>query len=356
LDDERFSFTLQRIHMKPLRFATLTFSTLLSLSVVASHASAGPLNIVINPGPTLSGNAQALAAFERAAVTWESLFSDPITVTINADLAHLGPGILGQASSVELVGEYNLIRDNLVADADADDGILAFLPTAAQLSVSMPAGFGLGRLTGTKANLKAIGGFGDLDGEFGVTDASITFSTQFNFDFDDSNGITAGQYSFETIASHEIGHALGFSSVVDTIDFLVSNSLTADVNLSTLDLFRFGESDNPSTPAEFTSAARNLVPNTVAFTDDLANEWMMSTGSFTGDGRQASHWKDNDLSGVLLGTMDPTFNSGTVVPLSMPDVRALDLIGWDFVNPEPATSTLMILGMMILVFAHRTFR
>ncbi len=63
--------------------------------------SLGSADIVINPNPTLSANPAALAAFNRAAATWEKYISDPVTVTIDAGLAALGPGILGQSGSIQ---------------------------------------------------------------------------------------------------------------------------------------------------------------------------------------------------------------------------------------------------------------
>jgi len=55
----------------------------------------------------------------------------------------------------------------------------------------------------------------------------------------------------------------------------------------------------------------------------------MSTGANAGDGRQPSHWKDNDLTGTLIGIMDPTIPPGTHEELSPNDLRLFGLIGWD---------------------------
>src|SRR5262249_48914448 len=149
-----------------------------------------------------------------------SRISDPITITINADLAPLKPGVLGSTSSVLFEAGYNTIRDAMVADAanEVTNGIIASTPTAAQFSVIVPFDrFLSGKILASKANLKALG-FTELDALYGVSDASITFSTSYAFDFDNSNGVTAGQIDFETVAAHEIGHALGFFSIVDSIN------------------------------------------------------------------------------------------------------------------------------------------
>jgi hypothetical protein len=179
----------------------------LIMGLCISLPAAEAFVININPGAGLSGNADALAAFNRGAAQWTKYFNDPITVTIDADLAALGPGIIGSASSVFLTGGYTTIRNQMVADAatDPNNSIVAKLPTIGQFSGYVPAGWGISSIMwASKANLKAMG-FTGLDAGFGVTDATITFSSAFTFDFDKSNGVTGGMMDFETVAAHEIG-------------------------------------------------------------------------------------------------------------------------------------------------------
>ncbi len=310
--------------------------------------------IVINPGAGLSANTAALASFRSAAQEWGSIFSDPITVTIDADLASLGAGILGSTSSVMLRQNYNAMRNEMTADAanESSNGIVASLPTAAQISVSVPTGFSVaGTMLATKANLKAMGVTG-LDAQFGASDATIQFSSNFNFDYDSSNGVTAGTYDFKSVAAHEIGHALGFVSGVDGVDSYLHAAQTAAVELYPLDLFRFA---TVPTPATFSTATRSLLTGGSSYFYDGTNQWAFSTGLYTGDGRQASHWKDDSLTGTHIGLMDPTLSPGVSWGISTADIRALDLIGWDVAAvPEPSTYILLSLALGVVGIIRKT--
>jgi hypothetical protein len=339
-DDALCPTAVTSVHPAPLQ---LTRPMLDAARRAASPLLLAAFDIVLVPGDGLAANPAALAAFERAAARWKAVIRDPIVVTINADFADLGsPSIIGQSSSFLLQGPYDLIRDAMVADADADDQVAASLPTAAQFAASLPPGFVLaGNAVGSKANLKALG-FTGLDATFGVSDATITFNQTFAFDLDSSDGVSPGTIDLETVAVHEIGHALGFFSTVDGIDGAVAGA----VSPVTLDLFRFAHRGAiPATAARFTSARRSAIPGADEVFADVESEAQMSTGVFAGDGRQASHWKDDVLTGTFIGVMDPTLASATVEPITSADLRALDVIGYDIVPaslcgaaPEPAAS------------------
>lgn len=99
-------------------------------------------------------------------------------------------------------------------------------------------------MAASKANLKVLGVMG-LDTIFGAGDGEINFNTEFSFDFDNSNGVTSGSMDFETVATHEIGHTLGFYSVVDEIAYLMDQGGTGNVLMTPLDLFRFQDDSDP---------------------------------------------------------------------------------------------------------------
>jgi hypothetical protein len=359
---------------------TLTVTQLSgSLTPGTPHTSnLGAFTITIVPGPTLAANLPALAAFNRAAQTWASRISDPVAVTINADMGSFGdPNIIGSTNAVSLQGQFDFVRTQLIADANAqpaslNNQIINSLPTNSQFTATLPSGrsFLLDSagadpnqkfIAATKANFKAMG-FTGLDAGFGASDGTITFNQAFNFDYDRSNGVTAGQTDFETTATHEIGHLLGFTSDVDNIAGSPTQNGSNLVVPTVLDLFRFSRTGtNPSTVSQFTTNPRNLTPGADTITDDLTNEYRMSSGlntlqfpSPTGtDGRQASHWKADELTGQLIGIMDPTLSSGTFQVVTDADYRALDLIGWDVQVPEPGSLAVIALGAVGLLSRRR---
>ena len=135
-------------------------------AMVAAAPAAQATPIVINAGASLAANTEALAAFNRAATTLGSWFTDPITVNINANLASLGAGIIGSTGSTLLPGGYTTVRNQMVFDAanEADDAIVAALPTAGQFSATVPSGFSFtGNVVLSQANAKALGFPGSPD-------------------------------------------------------------------------------------------------------------------------------------------------------------------------------------------------
>src|SRR5262249_21940725 len=117
---------------------------------------------------------------------------------------------------------------------------------------------------------------------------------------------------------------------------------------------------DPTNLAEFTTFPRYLVPDSgagvTAVFNDLAHKWGFSTGTSNGDGSQASHWKRDEITGVVLRIMDPTLASGVIQHITPADIRALDVIGWDLSVPEPATFAFVGLALAIGGFAAKRRR
>jgi hypothetical protein len=322
---------------------------------LACLAPSSGLNITLNAPVGIDPN--ALSGFQLAANFWQSKLLDNVTVNINVDFQALGPNILGSTGFNQQVFTVADVMDALAYDATTSNDALAVanLPALSALGnlsfltqknteggsalISLdnddlvPASNNNHYLALTSANARALG-WDPHDTNF--VDAAITFSSSFSWDFDSSDGVGAGLQDFVGVTIHEMGHALGFFSGVDDVDYYITHPADLDpyAVFATLDLFRY------SAPGVL-----NLgVGATSYFSIDggVTNLGGFSTGSIAngGDGRQASHWKDN----LGLGIMDPTANpAGQVNTPTDLDLLAFDVIGWDLV-PEPSAALLAFVG------------
>ncbi|HZL34266.1 MAG TPA: NF038122 family metalloprotease [Tepidisphaeraceae bacterium] len=328
-------------------------------------ASASGLHIILEEGPNLRANPAAQGDFVAAAQAIESIFDNPITVVVDAEIAPLPASIIGQTSSVEYhfgADQYNSIRDLLVNASTGSEDVVTALPTAQQFNAALPTDrgnpFSVGGLTVARANLLALGVPADElqsgpDSAYNPQvkrDMSLTFNSAFPFDYNPADGISPGKIDFTGVIEHELAHGMGFISEVDTADYLMGHpTLNRTLYPSTLDLFRLLPGDGQ---IDFTNAPRVLVPgdvfaNQVFYDGGIFNpagitipgltmgDVPLSTGQWYGDGRQASHWKDANAPGGLgsvLGAMNPTATAGKPLLWTDTDTRALGLIGWNVVS------------------------
>ncbi len=325
---------------------------------------------------------QAVDGFTAAANLWSSLLSDNVTIYLTIGFNSLGGGILAQAGSTQGTISYSGFRTALIADATSADDATATLNIPGGTSVDMlinrtsnnPNGDGSATpyvdndgdannttVRMTWANARALGLVSATEqtpvgtcpnqpaGSPGC-DAFIQFNSDFAFDFDPSDGISAGAFDFIGIAAHEIGHALGFISGVDVLDGNSTPPATFPDNLFTflspLDLFRYSALSFASGVIDWTADTRVKYFSINGGTTNLAG---FATGVIFGDGRQASHWKDN----LGIGLMDPTAGLGELLSISALDLRALDVIGWNL-EPIPEPATILLCGIGLLwVFSLR---
>lgn len=178
------------------------------------------------------------------------------------------------------------------------------------------------RIELTRANAKALR---LVDGDDVSADASISFNSLIDFDFDRSDGIDAQKFDFVGVAIHEIGHVLGFSSGVDVLDRLTNFLDAFYTSVSPLDLFRYSAASADVGVIDWTASASDKYFSLDRGKTKIAS---FSTGINFGDGQQASHWKDQ----LGLGAMDPTLRNGEQLTITALDLSAFDVIGWDLSN------------------------
>ncbi len=421
---------------------TLVKSVAAAAVAAAVAVPASAANIVLidstNSFATAPNGAEALFAFQKAANYWNKTLANDATIRIDIKFASLGAGILGSTGSnsnvVSVADVYTGLKTT--GNSALDQIAVAHLPTLANgtdLAMRVNAYTNAASKIGVDptlasrisngsnginqyldvntAVLKAMGMSATYDSSYAArkTDASITFSSNFAFDFNPTDGIASGKYDFTAVAVHELGHALGFVSGVDTFDLVggkgpyaaqFSSGAFGTKNIddwaigSTLDLFRYGSGVD--------GGARYLQwgANKTAFFSidggasvfnlpDVAQEAaFFSTGRYNGDGQQASHWADNkavlDLGGNCylstrqIGVMDPTIAACAGGSVTQNDLAAFDAMGWNLSQniltnptynkttadiyamdglaqavPEPETYAMLLAGLGITGFAAR---
>ena len=352
--------------------------------VAACASPASALNIVLIDSNHSFANApngaEALFAFRKAANYWNQTLTNDVTVRIDIGFEALGTNVLGSTGSFSHVTAVSDIYHGLASTGNSalDASAVAHLvPLNSQGSLAMrvsnyldPASHtGIDTSTTRLSNgnnainqtldvntsvLKALHlSTGQPANAF---DAQITFSSNFAFDFNPANGIGTGQYDFTAVAVHELGHALGFVSGTDGIDYFghpngPGASQFDDQNLdeysvgSTLDLFRYGNGFNPNGTRQLQwspdrDAFFSIDGGATVFNIGSGQQQAayFATGAFNGDGFQASHWAENRAtinadgcfqSTQQIGIMDPTLAACALGYVTQNDLAAFDALGWN---------------------------
>ena len=376
-----------------------------AMTAILGASSATALTIELRNTGGAEVGTQARAGFEVAAHFWEKVITNDVNVKFNVGFQQLGAGILGSTGSTTnvayvgnvfpaLQGAGNSALDAIVAANLPDTRASQFIGGAAidaLVSGAKANGTGVqtplttrldndasGNNSAFSANtslLKALGITPTYTGANAAiqADGSITFSNQFAFDFDPTDGIDATSFDFVGVAIHEIGHALGFRSGVDVYD--ANSNFAGNLNdfaiMSIWDIFRYSDQSIALGVNDW------RIGGTPYFSIDgqtmYGADSRFSTGATFGNGRQASHWLDSAAGLPQLGILDPTSARGQQQEITSLDLAAYDAMGWNIAFdvmdqehrrfstatahtagiPEPATWALMIGGFFGLGGALR---
>ncbi|MEM9940678.1 MAG: NF038122 family metalloprotease [Planctomycetota bacterium] len=325
-----------------------------------------------------TGNSHADAAIKRATDRWASEFTDDITVNLEFEFTFMAADVFAGTASNMISRDYGTFWTAIGNDASSADDATMFnsLPVGSSFSVYInrtseagganheipyldnDGGANNTTVSLTSANGKALG---LVSGNDGTLDATIQFNNTYNWDYNPDDGISGSSLDFLGIATHEIGHALGFISGVDVLGSQESGGVggggtdpgySSDntyAQVSSLDFLRHSQdSVDAGADLDWTADPRDKFFSIDGGQSPAAgglSHW--STSVNYGDGQQASHWKD----GQNLGIMDPTAEQGFIYDLSGNDIRAFDVIGFNLSDgnisvPEPSS---IMLGWLVLI-------
>ena len=315
---------------------------------------------------------EQMKTFEMAGRIWAKYLKDDVTINI-----HVGtndqlpdnvvggalPGMLGASD----YGSYSNFINGLNSDSTSSDDQIS---TDTLKHGTMVNGLNLWRQQTylTTANGKALDlpsvNAAALDGVILMSDLS---NLAWNQDTNSSNDIgwryygsspaTPHTLDFLSVALHEIGHILGFTSGVDDSDWFQKvvntqtqidggtlNSRIQETDGSEityvegdysfgftsrkmpLDFFRYTETSEYWNLTDL-STGEDAYFSVDGGATNLAN---LSTSKYgDGDGYQASHWENTAIS---LGIMAPALRLNQSNTISILDLRAFDVIGWNLAN------------------------
>ena len=294
------------LELEPLRVATA--AALLLLAALPARA----LTINASFDATINANPTAKATILGAIATYQSLFSDPITV--NIAFQNMATG-LGMSNTNYVTLNYNSYQAALRADAtsSSDATAMSFVPNAATDPV-----IGSNSLDVTNAQAAAVGlGPAMAVGLNGTVSLNLSLMNW------DRVTIDAGKYDLQAVASHEINEVLGTASGIGF------------PNISPIDLFRYtlAGARTFTTLGDDAYFSINGSTQLARFNQnaggDYADFW--STGAHTPQVQDA------------FGTAGATPNLGV-------EIVMLDVVGFNLVSavPEPSSMAMMFGGVLLI--------
>jgi hypothetical protein len=309
--------------------------TILATAVVgllAAPRAHAALTIKTTFDPTVTALPNAAeweSAWNYAAGQFQSQYSDPITINITFKA---GGGLGSSSTSLQFVGgsnNYAAMKSAFLADSKTTYDASAY----SHLPATDPTG---GRVFVLSfANAKALGLRSATNAS---TDGTITMGTGNMYTFDPNNRAVSGAYDFIGVAEHEISEVMGRIGIL-------GQNLGGTPNQGPLDLFGFSS------------------PGVLNLNRNQSNVYFSVDGGTTSLRVYNNHSNGGDDKDWASGQIPAAdaFNAfgatGVREDMSLVDMQSMDVIGYDLVSaPEPATATLLAVGMPGLLLRQRRVR
>jgi hypothetical protein len=249
---------------------------------------------------------------------FESHFTDPVQINLHVGYGEVGGqslgGALGESQTYLMTESYSALKSALSADASTSTDLSA--------SASLPSfdPYGSGTYYVSTAEAKALGLLSatstNVDGNIGFSSAAGIF------DYNNTDGVTSGQYDFFGVVAHEISEVMGR---------ILMHGGSTGANML-FDLFHYSApgvfDGSGSTPGYFSIDGGTTSLNTFN----------------TNSGGDAGDW-----AGKTVDAFNAFGSPGAVMPISSADLTALDAIGW---NGGSTTTTVSSGSSSLLTMAQ----
>ena len=305
---------------------------------------------------TSNANHAAIESAINSALGFYSAFTDPVTASIDFQLAPNGSGYLGASQSTYYLASYAAYTAALLTDATTN-------ANSVELGAYNHLGTGntAQQIIATSADYRALdfiapgtlNSSGNSGGTFdGVVYLNAAYLTGFG---------GGGSYSATPTIQHETNEVLGIGGSGSVLNTMQQNGLTAPptylVNgqlqtaIGPLDLYRYSALSTPSLSTS-TSAVSYFsldggATNIVGFNQcDLGDyaDWVSS-------GNQCKTPVSSTTPLVQLAFTGQ--NSPATMTLAAPEATALQAIGYDLPVPEPTALSLFGAGVIALAISRR---
>ncbi|MFK8186026.1 MAG: NF038122 family metalloprotease [Phormidesmis sp.] len=321
-------------------------------------------NFTFQPGVS----SEQMIGFEMAGRIWSQYLKDDAVFNIHiAKSDELPPTVVGGALPVYIATDIETMQNAMEQDATSADDVTALSNLNSQIDAERVTQYSAilndtlyqsSDLSITRANAKALGletliEPSSIDG-YVLFNSLDNSSFAWDYDFSRKLASSSRQIDFLSMALHELGHIMGFTSGVDVIGDITNQANLGQTSL--LDLFRYSNRSTELNAREITSgqAAYFSIDGGRTQIAPMAEGLIEVSGGI--EGYQASHWAYQSPVSSDLTPEIPEFELNTafldLINISAPvtprdaqlaeTLQITEFLGTNEVDIGPQTNTTIL--------------